>query len=186
MLEFLKEILGDGYTAEIDQKISAEIGKRFVGRDDYNSKNEATKALKAQLDEATKTIQEMQEQGKDIEAVRKSAQEWEEKYKAAQKEAEQKVAEVQFQSILDRAIGRARGRNTKAIAALLDMEELKSSKNQEHDVEAALSALKEENGYLFEEEETPPSIATGTGSVQANGGNADEAALRAAFGLPNE
>ncbi len=50
MLEFLKEILGDGYTAEIDQKISAEIGKRFVGRDDYNSKNEATKALKAQLD----------------------------------------------------------------------------------------------------------------------------------------
>ena len=37
MLEFLKSILGDAYTEEIDQKISEEVGKAFVSKGDFNN-----------------------------------------------------------------------------------------------------------------------------------------------------
>ena len=49
MLEWLKEILGDSYTEEIDSKVSAEIGKGFVSRADFNTKNDEVKTLQGQL-----------------------------------------------------------------------------------------------------------------------------------------
>ena len=52
MLEWLKTILGDAYTEEIDKKISGEIGKAFVSKADFNSKNEELKNARAQLAEA--------------------------------------------------------------------------------------------------------------------------------------
>lgn len=39
MLEWLKEILGDGYSEDVDKKVSAEIGKRFVSKGDFDAKN---------------------------------------------------------------------------------------------------------------------------------------------------
>lgn len=41
MLEWLKAILGDGYNEEIDKQISAEIGKGFVAKADFNAAKEA-------------------------------------------------------------------------------------------------------------------------------------------------
>ena len=58
MLDWLKDILGEVYTDEIDEKISKEIGKGFVSKADFNTKvkklgeNEKTIAsLQGQLDE---------------------------------------------------------------------------------------------------------------------------------------
>ena len=39
MLDWLKTILGDAYTEEIDKKVSEEIGKGFVARADFNALN---------------------------------------------------------------------------------------------------------------------------------------------------
>ena len=41
MLEWLKNVLGDGYTDEVDAKVSAEIGKNFVSKADFNQVNAA-------------------------------------------------------------------------------------------------------------------------------------------------
>lgn len=49
MLEWLKEILGDSYTEDIDGRVSAEIGKGFVARADFNTKNDEVKTLQGQL-----------------------------------------------------------------------------------------------------------------------------------------
>ena len=57
MLEWLKIILGDSYTEEIDKKVSAEIGKGFVSKTDFNAKNEELKTAQGQLLEAKKTIE---------------------------------------------------------------------------------------------------------------------------------
>ena len=37
MLEWLKSILADSYTEEIDKQISQEIGKNFVSKADFNT-----------------------------------------------------------------------------------------------------------------------------------------------------
>ena len=61
-----------------------------------------------------------------------------------------------FDGRIKDAITAAKGRNAKAIAALLDVDALRASKNQEADIRAALEALKKDNGYLFESETPPP------------------------------
>lgn len=59
MKEKLKEILGVNYTEDIGQKIQDEIGKAFVSKADFNAKNEAKKALEAQIAERDKQLEEL-------------------------------------------------------------------------------------------------------------------------------
>lgn len=74
-----------------------------------------------------------------------------------QAEAHKKqLADLAFDGVLKDAITAARGRNAKAIAALLDVDALKASKDQTADIKSALEALKKDSGYLFDSEETPP------------------------------
>lgn len=100
-------------------------------------------------------------------------------------EHEAQLANMAFEGTLKEAITAARGRNAKAIQALLDVDTLKASKDQTADIKAALDKLKEDSGYLFEsEQETPPPYAPGTGTNGAGGNLTSGDALRAAFGLP--
>jgi TolA-binding protein len=59
MLEWLKTILGDAYTEEIDKKVSAEIGKSFVSRTDFNALNETKKTLETQISDRDKQIENL-------------------------------------------------------------------------------------------------------------------------------
>lgn len=75
-----------------------------------------------------------------------------------------KLADMAFDHALESAITGANGRNAKAIRALLDVETLKGSKNQEADIKSALEGLKKDSGYLFDDGQTPPPYAGGTGT----------------------
>ncbi len=125
--------------------------------------------IKEQLDEAQKAIQGFKDQ--DIEGVRKSAQEWEDKYNQAVKDHEAKLADMAFDRKLEDAITGAKGKNAKAIKALLDMETLKASKNQDADIKAAMDALQKESGYLFGDVGTPPPYSPGSGAGGNGGGS---------------
>lgn len=119
-------------------------------------------AVKNQLEEANKTIEGFKSM--DIDAIRKEAGEWKAKAEQAERDAAARVAETEFNAKLTAAITASKGRNAKAVMALLDLEALKASKNQEADIKAALEGLKKENGYLFDGAQTPPPYAGGTGS----------------------
>lgn len=49
MLEWLKTILGDMYTEDIDRQVSTEIGKNFVSKTDFSVVKEAKEKYEAQL-----------------------------------------------------------------------------------------------------------------------------------------
>ena len=93
------------------------------------------------------------------------------------------LADMAFDHALESAITGAKGRNAKAIRALLDVDALKGSKNQETDIKTALDGLKKDNSYLFDDGANPPPYAAGTGTG-GNGGYNSDVALRAAMGLP--
>lgn len=96
-----------------------------------------------------------------------------------------KLDSMKFEAKVKDAITAAKGKNPKAITALLDMDTLKASKNQDADLKAALEALQkaEDSGFLFGTEQDPPPYAGNTGA--GNGGTYDSnAAMRAAMGLP--
>ena len=113
----------------------------------------------------------MAENGRDIEAVKARYAEsenvagaWEEKYNQAVADHRQQLQDVVFGHNLEKAILAANGRNAKAITALLDVETLKTSENQQTALEEALQNLKQECSYLFQSE-TPPPYARGTGAM---------------------
>lgn len=139
---------------------SRDIGAAKSEHADYDT-------IKSQLEEAQKTIKGFQEQGADIEAVRKSAKEWEDKYNQAIAEHNQKMADMAFNHALESAITGAKGKNIGAVLGALGAEKvttLKESKNQEADIKAALEGLKKDSGYLFDDGQIPPRYAGGTGT----------------------
>ena len=94
------------------------------------------------------------------------------------------LANLAFDRKLEEAITGAKGKNAKAIKALLDVDTLKASKNQDADIKAAMDALQKDSGYLFGDVQTPPPYSGGAGTGAYQGGQDSSATLRAAMGLP--
>ena len=167
--EFLQNFkVGDQpLTKEIIDAIMAENGrdieeaKKPFG--DYDT-------IKQQLDEAQKTLKGIQDQGTDLETAQQNAKNWEQKYNKAVEDHKAELADRDFRQQLETAITAAKGKNAKAITALLDVDALKASENRDADIKAALEGLQKDSGYLFDTEGTPPPYAPGAGA----GGNPPE------------
>ena len=120
----------------------------------------------------------MAENGKDIESLKNryadydalkqaeadAAKQWEEKLNQQVDTHRREMSDLIFSHNLENAILTAKGRNAKAITALLDVDALKSSENQAAALEEALKGLQQDCSYLFQTE-TPPPYARGTGTA---------------------
>ena len=184
--EFLQNFkMGDQpLTKEIIDAIMAENG-----RDIEEAKKPFAdyETIKTQLGEAQKTIKGFQDQ--DIDGIKQSAKDWEEKYNKAIEDHKKQMDDLAFDGVMKDAITTAKGRNAAAIIGVLGAEKmaaLRGSKNQAEDIKAALEGLKKDNGYLFESEQTPPPYSFGSGTGPAGGGLTGLAAFRSAAGLKNE
>lgn len=138
---------------------STEIGKQKQTLDALTAERDG---LKTQLSEAGKTIDGFK--AMDIDGIKRSAEEYKQKAEQAERDAAAKIADMQFQSALDSAITSAKGKNAKAVMALLDMDALRASKDQNADIGKALESIKKDNGYLFDDTQPPPPYAAGTGA----------------------
>lgn len=160
----------DAILAENQRDVEAAV-KPFA---DYES-------IKKQLATATEGLEAFK--GVDVKDLQGQIETLQGKLDAQAKEHAAELADLAFDGVLKDAITAARGRNDKAIRALLDVDKLKASKDQTADIKAALEALKKDNGYLFESEETPPPYAPGTGTGPYSGGMTGMDAIRVAAGL---
>ena len=75
---------------------------------------------------------------------------------------QQQLDDMDFDRVMEDAIRAAKGKNVKAIRALVDEATLKASKNRAKDAQAAVEAVKQTEAYLFGAE-TPPPYAPGPG-----------------------
>ena len=125
------------------------------------------------------TMKEQLAQAERLQTEAEAAKQWEQMYNDAVSKHRQELADLTFDHNLEKAILAAKGRNCRAIAALLDMESLKSCENQNAAMEEALQNLKNECGYLFQEQ-LPPPFARGTGA-QASEENRSPATLAGAL-----
>ena len=105
----------------------------------------------------------MAENGRDIENAKQAGNTWEEKYNQALKAHRQELDTLRFQAALEEAVKTCGGRNTKAIAALLDLDTIRSREDLPQALQGALEELKKEHDYLFRSQ-TPPPYARGTGT----------------------
>jgi hypothetical protein len=78
-------------------------------------------------------------------------------------EYQKQLADRDFNDLLKTTAEGFKPRDIKAVMPFLDVEKLKSSKNQESDIKAALEAVKKDNGYLFQDVTIPRVVASTPG-----------------------
>ena len=135
--DWLKTLLGDAYTEDIDKTVATEIGKRFTAKADFEAKSTELKNTKAQLAEANKTIEGLQAEDKDIEAVRKEAAEYKAKAEQAEKDAAAQLEAYKFDTWFDGLVSQNHGRDGAVIRTLAGterMDALRKSQNRDEAV----------------------------------------------------
>ena len=121
--EWLKTIVGDAFTEEMDKAVAKHLGENFVSRSDFNEKVKAVTTLEATVKERDKQLETLQAlKPEEMQATIKTLQN------------ENKVAAAEFKKQLDQAklslgveaaIAAAGAHKASAVRAMLDESKLK-------------------------------------------------------------
>ena len=173
-----EDLKAQGLTEEQISFVMAENGKDIgkVKKDLENMTAERDKE-KSRADTAEETLKGFD--GVDVEGLNKSIADWKKKAEDAEKDYKQKLADRDFNDLVSAEIAKANGLNKKAIMALLDVDTLKASKNQNEDVASAIKALAEaeDSKMLFKAADNKPVphfTSVNKGSKNGSGINSKE------------
>ena len=191
ILTILKE-LGIEVPKEKESGLDKAVAESYKTVSDYDNQKEkldaANKTINANdiaMNELKKQLEEFKDV--DVTALNKRISDLESEKANIQKDYDAKIADRDFNDLVKESIAAVKGKNVKAITALLDVDALKASKNQKEDIASALKDLTEaeDSKMLFGDPEPNP-VGTGNiiGQVRNGGGSVDDAAMRAAMGLP--
>lgn len=161
-----EDLQKQGLTQEQINFVMAENGKGLKALQTENAALVAERdTWKDRAETAEKTLKGFE--GKDFDEITRERDEWKRKHDEAIETHKKEQEDREFNSHLDAAISKAKGKNTKAIRALLDIDSLRASRNLEQDIGSALDAMREENGWLFEDNGGAPYFVDPNG----NGGS---------------
>ena len=166
IFEIMKEY---GLEVPEDKKKDFEkaVLENYKTQTDYDNQTKkldaANETIKAN-DTAMKDLQTQLDGFKDVDVtgLNKRISDLEEEKKNIQKDYDSKIADRDFSDLVKESIAAAKGKNPKAIMALLDVNALKASKNQKEDIAAALKTLTEaEDSKMLFGEPKPNPVGTG-------------------------
>lgn len=153
--DFLKAVAGE-------YKTNAEHQKKI---DRLTADLDAEKTARKTAEDTLKGFE-----GKDFEAITRERDEWKRKHEEAEANHRREAEEREFNEILTAAITEAKGRNAKEIMVNLDLDKLRTSRNLDKDIKAALDSMRTERGYLFDDNGGTPHFTDPKGNGGNNGG----------------
>lgn len=153
MLDWLKTILGDAYSDDVDKKISDEIGKNFVARADFNTLNTEKKALADTLKGRDKQLETLKDSTGDVEALKQQIATLQADNAKAAKDHDAEIKRLKIDTAVELALSAAKAKNAKAVKALLDLE--KAELDENGSVKGLAEQIKKlteapDSGFLFE------------------------------------
>ena len=159
-----------GITVPDDKKADFDkaIAVNYKTVAEYDKQAGKLTAMTERAETAENTLKGFE--GKDFDAITKERDKWKQKHADLEKKHQEEADAREFTEELTAAIKAAKGKNPKAITALLDTAALKDSKNRDKDIKAALEAVKGENDYLFDVDDGGAPPAKFTGERKGNGG----------------
>ncbi len=182
-IETILKEAGITLTEEQSSSITKAVDENYKPIADWQKQHDKVQNLTEQLDTAKETLKKFN--GIDADGLKKQVEDLQKELEDKDTEYQEKIADRDFQDMLKDAIANAKGKNAKAITALLDVDSLKASKNQKEDVEAALKKLTEaeDSKMLFGEPEVHMGSGDPIGRV-TQGSENDDSEMRAIMGLP--
>ena len=149
--EFLKDL---GLADDLIDKIMDENGKDInAEKAKADAAEQTVKDLQDQIKERDKDIAELKKSSADNADLTKKYEDLQAKYKIDTESLEQKLADQQLDAAVNAAIVEAKGKNAKAIKALLDMSKLTIKDGKVEGLN--LDEIKKSDSYLFESDEDP-------------------------------
>ena len=175
MLDWLKEVLGDVYTEEIDKKVSERIGKGFVSRSDFNEANEEKRTLKEQVAERDKQIDGLKSSSGDAETLKAEITKLQGENKAAKDKYDTEMTDFKKNALIDAELTKAGAVNVTAVKAILDMNGVDLKDGKVTGLDEKIKAAQKENAWAFPDFKTDPDpnqhpADNGTGVQFANAG----------------
>jgi len=156
----------------------------YVGKDKFSTLESDRDNLKRQLATVQESLKKLE--GADVDGLSQQVADLQKKIDDQEAAHQDQIAERDFSVALDGAIRGANGKSTKAVAAMLDLDSIRKSNNQQSDLAAALKALAESDPYLFGDNapETPARVLNSGGSHEdgsggGGGGNGTNQAMNA-------
>ena len=148
-----------GLSEEQATAVLKEIGNTHVTLARFNEVNEAKKQIEGDLKDRDKQLSELYKNNKDNADLQSQIQLLQEANKLATENYDRELARIKLDSALDMALTGAKGKNPKAIKALLDMDKISLDGETLKGLEEQLNLLKTKESDLFETEtkvEQPP------------------------------
>lgn len=161
----LKEALGDELYTKVAEKLKGNEKVKlanladggYVGKEKFDASETTVKDLKQQLADRDKDIAALKKSTGDNETLTKQLTDLQGKYKTDTEALQSKISQNALNAALDLGITKAKGKNAKAVKALLDTSKLSLKDDGTVDgLDTALDALKKSDSYLFENVETKP------------------------------
>ncbi len=174
-MEFLKSVFGDQaltYEQLVEKlKDNKEIKLANLATGQYVDKAKLDAKIN-ELETANQTIKQLQEtvkkfDGVDVEKLKKDVADWEQKYNSD-------IGKLKLDYALETALMANKARNTKAVKALLNLDNIKLDGDKLLGLDDQLEMLRKEADYLFDIEKP---------ADDGDGGNSDnESSLRVKSG----
>ncbi|WP_061046873.1 phage scaffolding protein [Bacillus amyloliquefaciens] len=172
----LKELLGDDLYAQViekagDQKIDIVSNGQWFPKERFDAVNNEKKDLKSQLDERDQQLNALQKQAKGNEELQAAIEQLQEDNKKTADEYQQKLDQQAFDFAIESALRDAKSKNIKAVKANLNLDGLKLADGKVIGLDEQITALRESDSYLFEEDQkSAPSLAGRQPHDTANSG----------------
>jgi hypothetical protein len=151
--------------------VIAEVNKTlplyFVPKDKYNEVAEARKQLETDIAERDKQLEQLKNAAGNSEELKAQIEQLQAENQKAAEEWQAKMAQMQLDFAIDKALTAAKAKNAKAVKALLDLEKVKLDGDKLLGLDDQLKAIKESDPYLFGESgkvgsgTNPPGAGTG-------------------------
>lgn len=132
--------------SEIDE-LTKDVFTGYVTKEEYDVLQGQVKVHEDKAKELSKTVKELQKDVDASEALKLKLDDLEGKLSDKDKEIEK----VKFDYKLEAKMKEVGAKNIKAIKALIDMEQVKLEEGELTGFDTQIEALKESDGYLFEE-----------------------------------
>ena len=153
-MDWLKEILKKAGIPEdkLDSTITdinKELPKYFIPKDKYNEVAEAKKKLEADLTARDTQLEELKKAAGTSEELKAQIEQLQAENQKAAEEWQAKMAQMQLDFAIEKALAAAKAKNAKAVKALLDMEKVKLDGDQLLGIDDQLKAIQQSDPYLF-------------------------------------
>ena len=119
MLDWLKTILGTVYTDDIDKKVSEEIGKAFVAKNDFNTLNTEAKQLKEQVKERDGQLEAVKSAAGAVDTLKQQITELQKANAEKEKAHSAELRRVKREALDDRLLMEAKAINALAVKPFL-------------------------------------------------------------------